>query len=501
MGAPVLRAPFLLWASRTDRYIARMVSSSPPRFQPAHGTASSAQVSRTHGRRGWNRRSFLSCAAAAATGGVVARLLPSVARGAGHDAAPANRITVACIGLGNRGPDNLRGLLSNPEVRVIAVCDVHDGQLAAGKKLVDGHYGDRACATHRDFRELLARPDLDAVLICTPDHWHPLIAIEAARRKKHIYCEKPFGWSFRAAQTVRKAVLESGVTFQFGTQQRSDAKFRLACELVRNGRIGGLKTILVGVPGSVACPAVPSEPVPKELDYDLWLGPAPFVPYSFERCRPFTHRPNEPWTRNYSTWYHLSDYCLGFIGNWGIHHLDIAQWGHGTTATGPVEIEGTGTFPTEGMADCALAWQVECRFADGVTLVHLDDETAKRHPQQAGGHGHGVTFLGTDGWVHVRRGYLQAKPESLLDTKWGPGDVQLPRSEHHLNNFIDAIKGRARPVAPIDEAVRSDTLCHLAQIAIQTRRRLHWDPAGEAFVGDPDAERRLDRPMRPPWHL
>jgi predicted dehydrogenase len=241
--------------------------------------------------------------------------------------------------------------------------------------------------------------------------------------------------------------------------------------------------------------------VPKELDYDLWLGPAPWVPYSFERCRPYTHRPNEAWTRNYSTWYHISDYCIGFIGNWGIHHLDIAQWGNDTDLTGPTEVEGSGVFPKEGMADCALTWQVENRYANGVTVVHMDDETSKKHPLQVGGFGHGVTFLGSEGWVHVRRGFIQAQPESLLETRFGPGAVRLLKSDHHHNNFIDAVKGRSQPVAPIDLAVRSDTLCWLDQIAIKLRRKLRWDPAREEFVNDAGANRMLDRPMRAPWKV
>jgi hypothetical protein len=267
------------------------------------------------------------------------------------------------------------------------------------------------------------------------------------------------------------------------------------------GRSAGKKTILVGVPGSVPAPRVPSEPVPKGLDYDLWLGPAPWVDYSFERSRPFTHRPGEAWTRNYSTWYHISDYCIGFIGNWGIHHLDIAQWGNGTDLTGPIEVEGSGAFPKDGMADCALTWQVENRYANGVTLVHMDDETSKKHPLQVGGFGHGVTFLGTEGWVHVRRGFIQANPESLLETKFGAADVRLLKSDHHHNNFIDAIKGRAQPVSPIDVAVRSDTLCWLAQIAIKRKRKLRWDPEREQFVNDAEANRMLDRPMRTPWKV
>lgn len=448
-----------------------------------------------------NRRSFLKQAGLAAGAITLPAFVPASALGAEGGVPASNRITVAGIGLGIQGTGNLKAMLARAGVRVIAVCDVHETQRAKGKKVVDDHYGNQECAAYKDYRELLARKDLDAVLICAPDHWHPLIALEAARQGKHMYCEKPMGWSFRAAQAVRQAVLQSGVVFQFGTQQRSDRKFWRACALVRNGHIGQLQTILVGVPGSVAVPAQPTEPVPKELDYETWLGPAPLAPYCFERCRPYTSRPNESWTRNYSSWYHISDYCVGFIGNWGIHHLDIAQWGHGTEATGPVEVEGSGEFPTEGLADCALRWQVQNRFADGVTLVHMDDETSRRHPLQKNGHGHGVLFLGSEGWVHVDRSKLDPGRESLLDVKTDDFAVKLLQSFDHHDNFLEAIRKRRPLAAPIESAVRSDTLYHLDQIALKLRRKLRWDPVGESFVNDPEANRLLDRPMRGPWKL
>lgn len=440
------------------------------------------------------RRAFLRQTAGAAGLLGLHNLIPSSVLGAAA-VAPGNRLTLGCIGLGVQGTNNMRAFLANPEVRVIAVCDVHETQRAKAKKIVDDRYANQDCATYKDFRELMARKDLDAVLICAPDHWHPLIALEAARRGKHMYCEKPIGWSIRAAQAVRQAVHEHNVVFQFGTQQRSDRKFRLACELVRNGRIGRLQTILVGVPGSWTCPVQPTEPVPKELDYELWLGPAPWAPYCYQRCRPYTEK--EQW----SIWYCISDYCFGMIGNWGVHHLDIAQWGNGSELSGPAEIEGAGVFPKGLLTDCAVSWQVENRFANGVTLVHMDDGTSKKHPLQVGGFGHGVTFLGTEGWVHVRRGYIESKPESLIETKFGTGDVRLFVSDHHHNNFVDAVKGRAQPAAPIDVAVRSDTFCWLEQLAIKLRRKLRWDPAKEAFVNDDEANRLLDRPMRAPWKL
>lgn len=446
------------------------------------------------------RRRFLQQSATLAGTALLPAVVP-VRLLRGGETSPVNQVRLGCVGLGIQGTGNMRTFLGHPEVCVTAVCDVHAGQLAKGKGVVDAFYSNTACRAFRDFRELVASPDVDAVQITTPDHWHPLIALEALRHGKHLYYEKPMGWSFRAAQAVRRAVRERKVVFQFGTQQRSGGNFRLACELVRNRRIGELRTILVGVPGSVPCPLPPDEPVPPELDYELWLGPAPLKPYSFERVRPYTSRPGEPWTRNYSTWYHISDYCLGFIGNWGIHHLDIAQWGHGTEDTGPVAVEGRGTFPDAGLADCALTWQVENRFADGVTLVHMDDETSQRHPLQKNGHGHGILFLGTEGWVHVDRSGIETHPASLRDFKPGDRDVRLLRSYNHHGNFIDAIKGRSQPAAPIDASVRSDTLCWLDQVAIKLARPLRWDPVKEDFVGDAEASAMLDRPMRAPWRI
>jgi predicted dehydrogenase len=441
-----------------------------------------------------NRRQFLKRSVALAGAFGLPMVVPSSVLGQGR-AAPSNRVVLGCIGLGIQGTGNTRTFYGNPETRVVAVCDVHESQRRKAKQAVDEAYGNESCAAYKDFRELMARKDIDAVQITAPDHWHPLIALEATRQRKHMYCEKPIGWSLRAAQAVRKAVQASGVVFQFGTQQRSGGKFRLACELVRNGKIGQLKTILVGVPSSWTCPSQPTEPVPKELDYDLWLGPAPLAPYCYQRCRPYTDK--EGW----SVWYCISDYCMGMIGNWGVHHLDIAQWGNGTELGGPTEVEGTGVFPQGMLTDAATHWQVENRYANGVTLIHMDDETSRKHPLQQGGHGHGVMFLGAEGWVHVDREKMDANPKSLLKATIGPNELHLFKSDNHHANFIDAVKGRSRPAAPIDVAVRSDALCHLQQMAVKLKRKLRWDPAAEAFVGDDEANRMLDRPMREPWKL
>jgi hypothetical protein len=439
------------------------------------------------------RRHFLKSAAVAAG---ACSFIPARALGGAGFIAPSKRLTLGIIGLGIQGTGDMRAFLGNPEAQVVAVCDVSAEQRAKGKQVVDTFYGNSDCKTYTDFRELMARKDIDAVQITTPDHWHSLIAVDAARQGKHMFQEKPMGWSFRAAHAVQQAVRESGVVFQFGTQQRSDGKFRFACELVRNGRIGQLKTILVGVPGSVsACPIQPSEPVPKDLDYDLWLGPAPMAPYSYQRCRPYTQK--DGW----SVWYSISDYCMGMIGNWGVHHLDIAQWGNNTELSGPTEIEGTGDFPKGMLTDCAVSWQIENRYANGVTLIHMDDATSKKHPLQKGGHGHGVMFLGTEGWVHVDRERLDAHPTSLLQTRIGDNEVHLFKSDNHGANFVDAVKGRKKPAAPIDIAVRTDTLCNLQLIAARLQRKLRWDPEKELFLNDNEANTMLDRPMRAPWKL
>lgn len=440
-------------------------------------------------RRSIHRRQFLAHSAAGAAMALPA-LLPAQALGLADKVAPSNRVVLGCIGLGIQGMGNMRTFRGNSEVQVVAVCDVHANQRSQAKQAVDEFYDNKDCAAYRDFRELIGRKEIDAVQITAPDHWHPRIALEAAAHGKHMYCEKPIGWSMRAGQRVRDAIHQRKVVFQFGTQQRSGGKFRFACELVRSGKIGQLKTILVGVPGSWTCPKQATEPVPKELDYNLWLGPAPQAPYCYQRCRPYTQK--EGW----SVWYSISDYCMGMIGNWGVHHLDIAQWGNATDLGGPVEVEGQGTFPKDMLTDAATHWQVENRYANGVTLVHMDDATAKKHPQQVASYGHGVLFLGSEGWVHVDRGLLDAHPKSLLKLKLGEGDVQLFKSDNHHANFIDAVKGRTQPAAPIDVAVRSDTLCHLQQLAVKLRRKLRWNPAAESFVNDDEANQLLDRPER-----
>lgn len=434
--------------------------------------------------RNISRRQFLRTAAAAPV--ALPTLVPAAALGKADTAAAGSRIVLGSIGLGIQGTALLRAFLAQKDVQVVAVCDVRRSQRDKAKEIVDKHYGNRDCAAYNDFREICHRPDIDAVCVATPDHWHVLVSLEAARHGKDMYTEKALGLGVTWDQALRAACQRYGTVFQWGTQQRSDSKFRYACELVLNGRIGKLHTIRVGVPHDFPFPNQPAQPVPEELDYEMWLGPAPWAPYTYQRCRPWTKE------ESYSIWYHISDYCLGGIGGyWGVHHVDIAQWGHGTDDTGPVEIEGTAEFPQDGLADCAVRWKVQLKYADGVTLVYMDN---KQHKM-------GVTFQGTEGWVHVGREGLWTEPESLKTSVIGRDEIHLIESRGHQRDFLDAIRTRGKTICPIEVAVRTDTICHLTDICTRLGRKLRWDPAKEDFLDDPQASRMLHRPMRPPWHL
>jgi predicted dehydrogenase len=368
--------------------------------------------------------------------------------------------------------------LSQPGAQVVAVCDVNARRREAVRQQVDTRYQSTGCKAYNDFRELLARTDIDAVLIASPDHWHVPHAVAAAEAGKDMYVEKPLMLSLSQGQALRSAVERHGRVFQYGTQQRSSWEFRFACELVRNGRIGELRRIKVGSPASRVSETLAPMPVPEWLDYDLWLGPAPWAPYSDNRI-----------VNNY--WWHHSDYALGFVAGWGIHHVDIAQWGNATDLTGPVEVEGTGVFPKDGFCNCATGWNVLMRYANGVVLDYTDE----------GQNPHGIRFEGTEGWVHVARGILDAEPKSLLQTRLGPNDVRLYESKNHVGNLLDCIRSRARTVCPIDVTIRSDMICHLSDIAMRLGRKLRWDPDRERFVDDPEADRMLTRSMRAPWQM
>lgn len=449
-------------------------------------------------RKKIHRRAFLEQAGGALAGALgLPHIVSASVLGRGAGAAPSERVTVGCIGVGDRGRQVMRNFLAEGGARVVAVCDVKRRELEYAQDFVNKHYGGRGCAACRDSRELLARDDVDAVLIATPDHWHVLHALAAAGAGKDIYLEKPLGLSLAEDQALRAAVRRRGTVFQFGTQQRSDLRFRLACELVRNGRIGELRSINVWSPASRAGGSTRPAPVPEYLDYDTWLGPAPFVPYTEHRCTNVFPGSRDP----FKIWPFISDYCLGWVAGWGVHPLDIALWGGGEHVTGPVEIEGTGTFPAEGACDTATDWKIAVRYA-GLTIDFRAEPAP--HPWQSrygATEAHGTAFEGTGGWVVVDRSRLNAHPRALLRSTIGPGEVRLYESINHVGNFLDCVRSRRETICPIGAAMAVDTLCQLCAIALRLERRLQWDDKSERFVNDDEANRMLARAMRSPWHL
>jgi predicted dehydrogenase len=435
------------------------------------------------------RRTFLKGITGAAAGVIgFPHVVSSSALGKAGSVAPSNRVVVGCIGVGSQGSSVMQNFLNQEAAQVVAVCDVKSNRREAARNRVDTHYNNTGCKEYHDFRELLARDDIDAVLIASTDHWHVLHALAAASAGKDVYLEKPMGLSLVEDQTLRAACHKHGTVFQFGTQQRSDRKFRQACELALNGRLGKVHTINVMSPSSVAGGSLKRAPVPEWLDYDFWLGPAPYTPYTEDRCS------NKLW------WFH-SDYAVGWIAGWGVHPLDIALWGGGEAVAGPVELEGTGTFPQDGFCDTATDWRIVLKYASGLIMNYAGGPQPDEWRQRYGKDRHGIGFEGPDGWVHVNRGRIVAEPKSLLESVIGHDEIHLYESNHHVRNLLDCVKSRSETVCPIDVAVQADIVCHLSDIAIRTRRKIKWDPVKEEIIGDAEASRRLTRAMRSPWHL
>ena len=436
------------------------------------------------------RRSFLKRTTGIALGAVgVPYIVRSTALGGSGAVAASERIAVGCVGTGPQGTYVMQNFLAQNDCRVIAICDLKAPVREATKKLVDGRYKNSDCVTYTDFRELIARKDIDVVTVATCDHWHVLVALEAARAGKDLYVEKPMGLSLAEDQALREACRRYGTRFQFGTQQRSSLDFRFACELVRNKRIGELKTINVWSPGSTGGGPRNVVKPPDWIDYNMWLGPAPYHAYT-------------PGRESNSWWWFISDYALGFIAGWGVHPLDIALWGLGDKVPS-MEIEGKGQWPDpSGVCDTALNWNITCKLDNGVTMNYTGwptlDEWGKRYGQIES---HGTAFEGTDGWVVVDRARIQARPKELLDTQWGPNDIRLYESDNHARNLLDCVRTRKDTICAIDVAVGADMLCQISDIAIRQEQKLQWDAVKEQFVNNDAANRRLVRSMRSPWRL
>lgn len=429
-----------------------------------------------------SRRVFLRNAAQAAAVTACPVLIPASTLGLAAEPSPSNRITLGCIGVGSRGEGILRAFLAAPQARVLAVCDPYSDRRQKAKEITDEQYGDAGCAVYGDYRELLARKDIDAVVVATQDHWHALIATAAARAGKDIYCEKPLGISVQECQAIRDVVHQQHRIFQTGTQQRSERNFFFACELARNGYLGKIHTVQVAAPGPSYRPSYKGpyepQPTPDGFDWGMWLGPAPKKPYNPGRVA-------------WPDWYLIWDYCAGFIVNWGVHHLDIALWGCPQLAGETFEVECRGAYRKEGFTDNISGWEGQYTYPSGLKLVYTDDQ-----------HGQGgCRFIGEEGWIHVDRGLSEANPESLLEIKLKPGDVQLHKSAHHGLDFLQSVKSRQPPVSDIDAGHQASYFGMLADIAARLQRKIKWDPKLELLIDSPEAVPMLRRPMRAPWTL
>ncbi len=429
-----------------------------------------------------SRRRFLQAAGAVA----VPLIVPASVFG---QAAPSNRLNLAAIGVGQMGGGNLQAFLHTSGVQVVAVCDVDAERAARARQTVERHYGERlgkdysGCFQTTDLREIMARGDIDAVCISTADHWHVPAALMAVRAGKDVFCEKPLSLTIHEGRVLSDAVRQYGRVFLLGSQQRSESRFRFACELVRNGVIGKVHTVEVGLPNGPSTGPRQPLPVPEHLDWNLWLGPAPWRPFTnFGRIGPH-------WD-----WRWIMDYSCGQLTDWAGHHIDIAHWGLDLDHTGPTEVEGVGSFPSEGIFDAPTSYRFTCKYETGVEIIVANQS---QHP-----HGMGARWIGEHGWVHVNRGGLNASnPAWLQRDILGSNAIRLYRSNNHIGNFIDCVKTRRETIVPAETGCRSISVAHLGEIAMLTGRKIRWNPVTEEIQGDPQASALLSRAYREPWRL
>jgi predicted dehydrogenase len=431
-----------------------------------------------------SRRDFLKGGTLAGVALGFPTIVPASVFGAN---APSNRIVMGVIGGGEMGKGDMSGLAAQPGVHYVAVCDVHGQHRERIKRMLDQRYENSDCAMYGDFREMLARGDLDAVNIAVPDHWHAIPAIAAAKAGLHIYGEKPFARSIREGRAMVNAIQQNGIVWQTGSQQRSAANFRHACELVRNGRLGKVRRVEVGLPRGGQGGVKPPAPVPADLDWDFWLGPAPWRPYSEFGLKNGPH-----WH-----WRWIRDFSGGQLTDWAGHHIDIAHWGLGLERTGPETIEGSATYPTDGVSDTPMKYRFTCKYANGVEIVVADNEQFPRGGTWFGG----VTWYGENGWLYVNRGMLDSSPKSIMHEVIGAGEIRLYRSDNHHANFIECVRSRQPTVAPPEVGHRSISVALLGEIAMLTGRKIRWNPQTEEIIGDPGAAAMLGRTYREPWTL
>jgi predicted dehydrogenase len=385
----------------------------------------------------------------------------------------------------------------------MAVCDLDSRRAQDAVTLVNGYYGKQSgkpyngVTAYTQYREVLANKDVDAVVISTPDHWHALIAIDAVAAGKDVYLQKPASLTIAEGRALSDAVHRSGRIFQIGSQQRSTVQFRVAAELVRNGRIGQLKTVEIGLPGDPSGDDEPVMPVPKNLNYDMWLGSTPSVYYTEKRVHPQEGYDRPGWLR-------CEQFGAGMITGWGAHHLDSAHWAMDTEYTGPIEVWGTAEFPKKGLWDVHGPFKTEALYANGVHMIVSGDFP------------NGLKFIGTDGWIFVSRGNetvtgsdpvkkladpqaLAASDPKILTSVIAPDEIHLYESKEHHGNWLECIRSRRQTIAPVEVAHRACSACLIHHMAMKLKRRLYWDPQRERFRNDDEANAMLSRPQRPPY--
>ncbi len=446
------------------------------------------------------RRTFIKGAGFAAAAMGMPAIIPATAFGANE------RIALGCIGVGGMGTGNMKKFLAAEACRVVAVCDVQQARRERAKGLVDAKYGDTGCAAFNDFRELLARKDIDAVMIAPQDHWHSLVATAAAAAGKDMYCEKPTGVCVNDGLAIRSAVRKHKRVFQSGMWQRSLGNFRQGAELALNGYVGKISEVQVSVPGKSFQPSykgsLDPQPVPKGVDWAMWLGPARFSPFN-------------PYRTAYPDWYLMNDYCEGWTTNWGVHHLDIAHWGCPRLSQGAFEIECSATYyVNQGFADNIATWKAVLTYENGLRMVFTE---ATQQPN-------GTKFIGDKGWVYVNRGDKIEASDNLLQTRPRESDTRLLppdsmtfddittiksktgdrvgyKNINHAQGFLDAMRSRKDPIANIDATHVASTLGMITGIAARLQQKLKWDWKTERFVGNDLANAMLVRPMHNGWKL
>ncbi len=434
------------------------------------------------------RRSFLKAATLGAGAVNFPYIVSAPSLGGDGEVAPSNRINLGLIGTGNINGHHREAFLAEKDTRIVAVCDPVTARRQAYRNRINQAYQGDVCTDYRDFRDLLARRDVDAVCIATPDHWHAAHATAAMKAGKDVYVEKPLTRTVSEGRRVVEVAARYGRILQTGLQRRSGGVFRHACELVRNGRIGKLNRVEVGIiginKGVQAERSFPSAQVPKDFDYELWLGPAPAAAFSPQRVA----RGNET-----CYWYYISDYTAGFISGNGVHFVDIAQWGIGDDVR-PVEVNTPEAYvPSQGLIDDAVTWQSEIVYSNGVRMSYSS---------QGNPHPDGIRFIGSQGWIHVTGGgALSASRKEILTSVIGPGELHLYSSPEHHRNFLDSIKTRQPAAASAEIGHNATTTCNLAEISVRLGRKMKWDAPVERATGDDTANRLLSRSMRSPWRL